>query len=182
MESKTIRNADDYDFLINHPLVRYLRGKLFHVTTLSNYRAIKRDGFLKPNDGSLIGVYKRKAPRLTVCEKLDAISLFDFNQSDERMFPLLQVTERVDEYFLEWGQFLWWYKPTTIILVLNRGLVAPNLLTYEECKTVQGQWIYNVEVCHRGPIPVSAIEESISVQAEDECKGSFAVYPQTTFK
>jgi hypothetical protein len=163
------------------PLVQHLRGKLFHVTTIANYRAIKQEGFVKPNDGSMIGIYERIAPRLTVCEKLDSISLFDFNQPDERIFPLI-VTETLQEYFLEWANFLWWYKPTTVILVFNRQEVCPNLATDEECKKLRGQWIYNVEVCHRGPIAISAITESILVLTEDELKRTFETFPATSLE
>lgn len=102
---KEIRNQDYYELLRDHPLVQHLRGKLWHATSVTNYLAIKDEGCIKPNDGTMIGVLKRRGPKLTVCEKLDAVSLFDFDQSEDRIFPLYEALPSIGEYFLEWGKF-----------------------------------------------------------------------------
>lgn len=167
------RNADYYRFLRDHPLVRHLLGKVWHATSLENYSCILRDGFIRPNDGSRVGVYKRRAPGLTVCEQLSAVSLFDFDRPEGDVFP--PPTQSWPEYFLEWGKFLAWYEPLTFILVLQRSAITASLASNEECRAAQGQWIYNVEVCHRGPLPVSAIEETIIVWSVRSTPSSFRV-------
>ena len=176
---QTIRNQDYYDFLRSHPLVLHLRTKLFHVTALANYRSIKRERMIRPNDGTMVGVLQRRAPNLTVCEKLKAISLFDFDQPDDRIFPLSSGTETINDYFVEWGKFLWWYSPVTVILVLDRQAIKQNLIGFEKCAKVRGQWIYNVEICHRGAIPSSAITETILVSGSDEARTTFEVFSRS---
>ena len=171
-----IRNQDVYERLVAHPLVLHLMGKLWHATSLENYQRILSDGCLLPNDGSRVGVYKRVAPRLTTCEKLDAISLFDFDQPHDRIFPLTMATETIKEYFLEWSRFLWWYDFLTIILVPNRAQVGTNIAAPEVCQKMGGQWIYNVEVCHRGAIPLAAIGETIVVCSGGPRRGAFKTF------
>jgi len=171
-----IRNQDYYDFLRTHPLFLHLRSALFHVTSLPNYRAIRRDGVIKPNDGTSIGVYARIAPGLTVCEKLGAVSLFDFDQPHERIFPLSTGELAINGYFLEWGKFLWWYQPVTVILTIDRHAVRHYLIGFAECAKISGQWIYNVEIGHKGPIPCSAILETILVSGTDESRKLFEVF------
>jgi hypothetical protein len=124
----------------------------------------------------MVGVFERKAPNLTACEKVDAISLFDFGRPHEQVFPLLSATETIGEYFLEWGKFLWWYSPITVILVPNRDAVSDNIEAFEDWKDVPGQWIYNVEVCHEGAIALSDIEEVILVRSDRDGKGEFKTY------
>jgi hypothetical protein len=174
----TIRNLDYYSYLRAHPLVEHLLGELIHVTSISNYRSIRKDGAIRPNDGSLQGHFKRRAPMLTACERLGAVSLFNFAQPEDRVFPLLHATETIREYFVEWGQFLWIYKPLSVVLLLDKTAAAGNLSTDADCKRVSGQWIYNVEVCHKGPVPVSSIKEIVVVPSHSngESARAFVVF------
>jgi len=162
----TIRNQKQYELLRDHPLVARLRGILWHVTSTQNFADIRTDLCVRPNDGTAVGLYKRKAHGLTACEQLDSVSLFDFSKSDDEIFDLSAATESVGEYSLEWGKFLWCYKPVSLILTFDPTVVAHNVLPRTECERVKGQWIYNVEVCHRGPIPFDAISEVLVVQQD----------------
>ena len=127
-----------------------------------------------PNDGSRVGPFKRKAPRLTTCEKLDSVSLFDFDQPDERIFHLIR-RETLADYSLEWARFLAWYEPISVILTFSKLALGKDILGPDVCRSVGGQWIYNVEVCHRGPIDLASVRDTVIVLASGSSVLDFSV-------
>ena len=67
-----------------HPLFNLIRGNLIHVTSLSAYRQIRADRFIKPNDGSFRFTYPQSSSSRAYY--LKAISLFDFTLPDDKIF------------------------------------------------------------------------------------------------
>jgi hypothetical protein len=160
-----IRNADVYDALQADPLVVALTGTVFHVTSVANYKAIRSSGWILPNDGTRQGPFVRRAPGLTTCEKLGAVSLFDFRDRD-RQYRLYRWGESTREYDLEWSKFLRVFRPVTVIMVLDAAKVVGGLASEADCQREKGQWIASVEVCHRGPLPLDHVNAVVIVPSE----------------
>jgi hypothetical protein len=143
----------------DHPLVRELRnGLLWHCTGPKEFLQIQADRFIKPNDGP-VGKY---GPRRSACQELKAISLFDFTTHSEA-----RVLETADR----WRQFLGCAEPLTVVVGLARPRLPGRLVAYPENRDStldeSSGPIPWVEVCHCGPIPVSAIACHLLVCAVD---------------
>jgi hypothetical protein len=144
----------------SHPLFRELRKSfLWHCTSVSEFEQIRRDAFIKPNDGRV----QKWGSRLPACQQFDAISLFDFaSQSEEKV---LSAASR-------WHQFLACDTPLTIVLGVDRSRVTGKLVAYPENKDRQQSadalgpipW---VEVCHCGPIPMAAVSKYVVIFSGD---------------
>jgi len=129
----------------DHPLFRELRnGLLWHRTSADEYRHIRVDGAITPNDGRIDRWGKPYA-----CQQLGGISLFDFSTESE---------ERVLWEAIKWQQFLGDSDPVTILLGLDRDKLTGRLIPYPQNKEgTTGNVIPWVEVCHCGPIPASMV-------------------------
>jgi hypothetical protein len=128
-----------------HPLFKELRnGMLWHTTSPQYFRQIWTDGTIKPNDGRIDRWKQRYA-----CQQLGAVSLFDFTTEPE---------EKVIGENPKWQQFLGDFDPVTVLLGIEKSKVTGKLIPYPDNKQgTTGNVIPWVEVCHCGPIPVSAI-------------------------
>jgi hypothetical protein len=94
---------------------------------------------------------------VTACQAIGAVSLFDFERSPEQL---------VLEGSLKWRQFLTRAKPVTVIMGLSRAQLPCELIHYKD--TTTGNFIHEVEVCHCGTIPVSAITTHLLVSASND--------------
>ena len=138
-----------------HPLWKELRnGLLWHRTSTTDYRQIRIDGFIKPNDGRVNrwgGHY--------ACQQLCGLSLFDFTSQSEAL--VLGEAHK-------WQQFLGDVGPATVMLGLERSKLCGKLTPYPDSKEgTTGNVIPWVEVCHCGPIPISAVVSYLLVCAAD---------------
>jgi hypothetical protein len=138
-----------------HPLFLELRkGLLWHRTSINEFHQIRADGFIKPNAGA---VNRWGSPY--ACQQLGGVSLFDFTAQ-----PKDKVLGEEDK----WQQFLGDVGPVTVVLGLNKAILARRLVPYPANKEkTTGNVIPWVEVCHRGPIPFSAIVSYLLVCAVD---------------
>jgi hypothetical protein len=143
------------DIHAGHPLFEELRnGLLWHRTSPEDYRRIKADGMIKPNDGRIDRWQQRYA-----CQQLGAVSLFDFTTESE---------EDVLCEAIKWQQFLGDFEPVTILLGIEKGKTTGKLIPYPENKQdTTGNVIPCVEVCHCGPIPTSVIVSYLLVNPID---------------
>ncbi len=137
--------SDEKEIKAGHPLLPILRnGLLWHRTSTKEYRQIRADGFIKPNDGRVNrwgGQY--------ACQQLGGISLFDFTTHPE---PLI-LGEAI-----KWQQFLGDAGPVTVILGVDKNRLQSRVIPYPANKEgTTGNVIPWVEVCHCGPISVSAV-------------------------
>jgi hypothetical protein len=134
----------------DHPLFRELRTGLWHCTSPDEYRQIRADSFLKPNDGRVNrwgGAY--------ACQQLGGVSLFDFKTHSE---------QRVLGELPKWGGFLQRARPVTIVLGIERNSLVGKLVPYPDNKEgTTGNVIPWVEVCHCGPIPLSSVTKHLLV-------------------
>ncbi|MEO8427361.1 MAG: hypothetical protein ABI651_09645 [Verrucomicrobiota bacterium] len=83
--------------------------------------------------------------------------------------------EQILETANDWQQFVWDKNPVTIIMGLDRALLADRLVPYPENKVnTRGNVIPYVEVCHRGTIPLCAAMRYLLVCHVD----CFKFYPE----
>src|SRR5258705_11382967 len=109
------------DIHAGHPLFEELRnGLLWHRTSPEDYRRIKADGMIKPDDGRIDRWKKRYA-----CQQLGAVALFDFTTESE---------EDVLWEAMKWQQFLGDLEPVTILLGIEKGKMTGKLIPYPENK------------------------------------------------
>ena len=143
------------DIYAGHPLWVELRnGLLWHRTGTKEYRQIRADGFIKPNDGR---VNRWGGPY--ACQQLGGLSLFDFTTQSE---------SKVLGEVVKWRQFLGDVGPVTVLLGLDMSRLVGRLVPYPNNKEgTTGNVIPWVEVCHCGPIPVSAVVSYILVCSID---------------
>jgi hypothetical protein len=134
-----------------HPLFVVLRnGLMWHRTGSREYRQIVADGEIRPNDGRV-----NRWSRPYACQELGGISLFDFTTECE---------ERVLREAIKWRQFLGDGRPVTVLLGFKSSMLPGQLVRYPANKKgTKGNVIPWVEVCHRGPIPVTAITSYVVV-------------------
>lgn len=146
---------DDTEFDTEHPLWAELRnGLLWHRTSAKEYRQICTCGFIRPNDGRINRWGGKYA-----CQQLGAVSLFDFTSQPE---------SKVLGEVVKWQQFLGDAGPATVLLGLSRPKLTGRLIPYPDNKEgTTGNVIPWVEICHCGPIPVSAIACYLLVCAVD---------------
>lgn len=138
-----------------HPLWRELRnGLLWHRTSTEDYRQIRTDRFIKPNDGR---VNRWGGPY--ACQQLGGVSLFDFtSQPEDLIFGEAH----------KWRPFLSHSGPVTVLLGLEKNKLPGHLTPYPENKEgTTGNVIPYVEVCHCGAIPMSAVVSFLLVCAVD---------------
>jgi hypothetical protein len=128
-----------------HPLFKELRnGLLWHRTSPNDYRQIQIDGAIKPNDGRI-----NRWGQQYACQQLGAISLFDFTTESE---------DKILWEAIKWQKFLGDFDPVTVLLGIDRSKLTGTLIPYPQNKEgTTGNVIPWVEVCHCGPIPVSAV-------------------------
>jgi hypothetical protein len=146
---------NDLKVLFPYPeLLRELRnGRLWHCTSPRELRQIWHDGFIRPNDGRV----KKWGDMPCACHQLGAVSLFDFTTQPE---------ERLLESVSDWKPFLRCDPLMTAVIGLEKTLLPARLVHYPENKeSTTGNAIPWVEVCHCGPIPVSAIVHYLLVCA-----------------
>jgi hypothetical protein len=149
------------DIYAGHPLFRELRnGLLWHRTSTKDYRKMRADGAIKPNDGRV-----NRWGRPYACQQLGGISLFDFTTQSE---------ERVLGEAIKWRQFLGDSGPLTMLLGLEKSRLSGRLVSYPANKEgTTGNVIPWVEVCHCGPIALSAVVSHLLVCSADY--GRFSV-------
>jgi hypothetical protein len=136
-------------------------GMLWHCTSLGAFRLIRADGFIRPTQGRR----SRWGNRPYACQTLGAICLFDFTTESE---------ERIMESSDRWRQFLSEHSPLTVLLGLSRCRLPGRLVPYPENRDITPKdssgpipW---VEVCHCGPIPLSACALHVFVSAHDDSR------------
>jgi hypothetical protein len=138
-----------------HPLFRDLRnGLLWHSTGCREWQQIERAGSILPNNGRV-----NTWGKPTACQELGGVSLFDFTTAPER---------EVLEEAIKWEMFLSHKKPVTIVVGLQKARLPGRLTPYPENKEgTTGNIIPVVEVCHRGLIPISCIDQVLLVCPAD---------------
>jgi hypothetical protein len=142
-----------------HPLLQALRnGLLWHCTSAKSFRQIHSDGFLNP----VTGTTNRWGKRAYGCQSLGGICLFDFTS---------QPMDRILESANKWAPFVVREKPFTVIVGMDRQQLPGKLVPYPENRDISPNnssgpipW---VEVCHCGPIPVSAFTSHVLVCGRD---------------
>lgn len=147
-----------------HPLFKELRnGLLWHRTSPADYRRIRIDQAIKPNDGRI-----NRWNQIYACQQLGGISMFDFTTAPE---------EDVLWQSFKWQQFLGDFDPVTILLGMDRAKLPGKLVPYPQNKEgTTGNVIPWVEVCHCGQIPLSTVISYLLVCPVDYCRfKTFAV-------
>jgi len=147
--------SDATEIYAGHPLWRELRnGLLWHRTSTTDYRQIRADGLIKPNDGRVDRWGGKYA-----CQQLGGVSLFDFtSQPEDLIFGEVH----------KWSPFLSHSGPVTVLLGLEKSKLPGRLTPYPENKEgTTGNVIPYVEVCHCGAIPISAAISYLLVCAVD---------------
>lgn len=138
-----------------HRLFGHLRTGLWHCTSPAEYRQIRAEGAIKPNDGRV----KKWGDCKYACQELGAVSLFDFGTHPE---------VKVLNQQMKWIDFLRLTGPFTVIIGLDRARTPGKLIPYPENKKgTSGTVIPWVEVCHCGPIPLSAATKYLLVCQTD---------------
>ena len=148
-------SSDSTEITPGHPVFTELRnGLLWHRTSAEYYRRIESEGLIKPNDGRIDRWGKPYA-----CQQLGGISLFDFTTEPE---------DKILYEAIKWQQFLGDVGSVTVLLGMQTNKLSGKLIRYPQSKEgTTGNVIPWVEVCHCGPIPISAIVSYLLVCAVD---------------
>jgi len=128
-------------------LIQFLRGYLWHTTSIDGFRQISAQNSINVNRGDLQNAYTQS--ECSNCYEENAVSLFDFVTHRDR--DLIGN----DLLLLEkWPGVMFRHQPT-IFLGMELGPLAPHLLFYPELKRRRGLGgiIPRIEVCHVGNIP-----------------------------
>jgi hypothetical protein len=127
--------SDATEIYAGHPILHELcNGLLWHRTSTKEYRQIRTDGFIKPNDGRVNRWGGKYA-----CQQLGGISLFDFTTQSEA--KILGEARK-------WQQFLGDAGPATMLLGLDKNRLSGPLVSYPANKQgTTGNVIPWVEVC-----------------------------------
>lgn len=147
--------CDSREIKAGHPLLPTLRnGLLWHRTSTNEYRQIRADGFILPNNGRVNrwgGQY--------ACQQLGGISLFDFTTHPE---PVILGEA------MKWQQFLGDAGPVTVVLGVDKNRLPNQVIPYPaNMEGTTGNVIPWVEVCHCGPISISAVVSYLVVCSFD---------------
>ena len=144
-------------------LIALLRGFLWHATSLKAFTAILVDKSIKVNRGDLPNSCAQSA--CSNCAEENAVSLFDFVTHSDRDI----IGE--DFYLLDkWPSVMFRHGPDTLLLGIEFARCAKNLLFYPELKIRRGFGgiIPRVEVCHRGDIPLTAVQRVARWQGDTD--------------
>jgi len=140
-------------------LIDLLRVGVHHGTSADNYRLILSSGGIRRNDGEFPFSFGESP--LSNCYDLRAISLFDFETpSTETIFDTLSQ--------MKWETVLFRHRPA-ILLGIRRKDLPGQLIEYAEAKRRCGLGgiIPDIEVCHIGTIPISAVFQTIVASRSD---------------
>jgi hypothetical protein len=127
-----------------------LRNSLFHATSVEAFRAIRADGFIKPNQGQFEPRYPQA--RNSYSWKKPAVALFDIESATD---------QELDEYWWNAGPFLYDRRPAVYVLILNRQRLKP-LIRHAEAYDEMGLatvMIPHLEVWSSEPIPFAAVSQ-----------------------
>jgi hypothetical protein len=134
-----MRSKTDH-LLGRRKLEKIISNGLFHCTTVDFYRAIRSDGFIKPNLGHR---QHRQAATLTSrCFRLGMISLFDARADPRCSWLKICLTMN---------------KPITIAIKLIRQALRGRIVSCEEARKLTSGLTLRGEVCCRGEISVQCI-------------------------
>lgn len=128
-------------------LFTVLRQGVYHLTSVQGYTGIRRDRYIKPNDGSFPNTYPQLAN--SYGRHHGYVSLFDFESPTEEQCFLQRS---------KWEGFFTRHKPATVLIRFNRGQLASELISYECAIKEVGfrmMKIPHVEVWYPKPIPFS---------------------------
>jgi hypothetical protein len=142
-------------------LIARLRGYLWHTTSLEGFRQIHVQNAIKVNRGDLPKAYTQS--QHSNCYEEGGISLFDLITHSDR--------DLIGEDLLlldKWPGVMFRHN-ATVLLGMELGSIASNLLFYPELKRRRGLGgiIPRIEVCHVGDIP-SYLIKKIGVWAEEK--------------
>jgi hypothetical protein len=144
----------------HHPLFQVLRNGYYHATSIEAYRAIRTSGCILPNYQDQFNTSFPQS-RNSCCRQLNAISLFDFQT------PSLE--DIFDEIVsMQWSQFLYRWKPITILIGLNPVRLDGDIISNDEARAMIGLYplIKDVEVCYPKPIHLDAVVRYILICAD----------------
>lgn len=146
-------------------------GYVWHRTTLPSFEAIMRDEQIVPNSGQFPEVFGQS--RVSYAWHLNAVSLFDFDTSDEAY---------IFEHEFKWGSVLTKRFPAGVLIGMRRDALDPGRLLLPADilandarldvlpeKIRRGRMVIPaVEALHIGPIPVRTFSRFLLTAFDDE--------------
>jgi hypothetical protein len=169
LEGLHVQHEGDLSFLLESPLKRYLRRfrqSLVHVTGPEGFRGIRERGAILPNDGSFRSTFPQSMNSYS--RKRGAVALFDFARPSPRQFV---------EQFQNVACFFPCHHPATLILLLSREIVGPDLIDYSQAFDEVGPGVTKIphfEIWHAGSIPFRAVESVILMRERPYLLKTFA--------
>lgn len=132
-------------------LMPLLRKGIFHRTSIDGYKGIRQTGCILPNKGDFPFSYPQS--KVYYGYAMSYVCLFDFESAREEDY-------RGNHHI--WANFFYDHKPLTIILRLNRLMLAnkliPNSVRPKPGEAGYKSAIAYVETWYPEAIPVSAID------------------------
>jgi len=128
-----------------------LRKGILHRTNPKSYWGIKESGFIIPNQGQFPYTYPQS--KVYYAHSKGYVCLFDFESVSEEECIFIYHT---------WGGFFSDQKPFTVVVRLNREILADELIP-NSAGPKSGQEDYKsyipfIEVWYPKPVPISAID------------------------
>lgn len=139
----------------------HLRGKLWHATSLKSAGAIIASGSIRPD-------MKVDRFKTAFCRVHGGVSLFDFSDTEENIASqshnwqgwLANRTRVSDRAVI-------WFRINRAAVAGSIKSVADTLAEWHEGKHYAKKFIPHVEVCHAGPVLLSAVEGVLIVSVVD---------------
>ena len=136
-----------------HRFLNLLQGTndFWHRTSVSSLKAIIESGFIFPNNGAFPFSYPQS--KNSLARKIESVSLFDFDTKSK-----VEILEQS----WKWQQFMHDKGEATVLIRLSRKILLQNIVfpwSAYDLVPLELTWIPNVEVCHKGRIPVEAFQE-----------------------
>jgi len=144
----------------DHPLFKVLKGHILHCTSVTAYKSICKDGFIRANGDSFPHTWGQT--RGSCVHKFGGISLLDFGLPENKVFF---VTDQ-ENFSYPWESILTAHSPITIVVKINRDKILDKIITWDEirAKTQECLLIPYTEVCCLEPIPIDTFVGLVAVR------------------
>jgi hypothetical protein len=145
---------------------RYLKGRVFHVTRLSNLPLIQECGEIRPNNDESFQTTFGMTD-VSFFRKRGCVCLFDYQNA---------TPEQIEDSIWKCSPVQALTPQSGIAIFMISANKCPKLLSWEQWKH-QKAWgemvVPHVEAGHYGPIPLALIDEIICVERDEDDPNSF---------
>lgn len=144
----------------NHRLFNVIKGGIYHSTSITSYKRILTSGAITPNRGQF--PFSHPQSKNSRCYLHGGISLLDIRD------PKQALTGKT--IWTNWTAFLDNHDPITLLLDIDPKALTKTLYDFDALseKYPFQTMVAEAEKCYCEPIPTTAIQRCILVNAKDK--------------